>query len=119
MAAANLDTNKLSGEFNNIKAITFTALDGTDGGEYTVKTGNERIVVLIQNTDDTNAETVTIKSPAHPALGTGTAFADKAVSVAKSAFAAAYVESMRYMDATTGKIKITGSADVNVAILEI
>lgn len=119
MAAANLDTNKLQGAFNDIKAITWTTLDASAGGEYTVTAGNERIAVLINNTDSSNAENVTIKSPAHPALGKGTAFPDKVVSVAKSTMAVAYIESMRYMDAATGKITIAGSADVDVAVIEI
>jgi hypothetical protein len=119
MAAANLDTNKLTGELNDIKAVTLTALDATDGGEYTVTKGDERTVLVIVNTDGTNAENVVIKAPAHPVLGVGTGFPDKTVSVAKSATAVCYVESMRYMDAATGKVTIKGSADVKVGVIQM
>ena len=119
MAAANLDTNKLTGEFNDIKALTLTTLDGTDGGTYTVTKGDERTVLVIQNTDADNAENVTIKAPAHPVLGVGTGFPDKVVSVAAASTAICYVESMRYMDAASGKVTIKGSADVDVGVVQI
>ena len=67
MAAANLDTNALDAKFNDIKATTGTALDATDGGVYTVANADERTLLIIQNTDGTNAENVTIKAPAKPA----------------------------------------------------
>jgi len=119
MAAANLDTNKLTGELNDIKALTLTALDATDGGTYTATKGDERTVLVIQNTDSSNAEDVVIKAPAHPVLGVGTGFPDKTVSVAKSATAVCYVETMRYLDAATGKVTIKGSADVKVGVVQI
>lgn len=119
MAAANLDTNALDAKFNDIKATTGTALDGTDGGTYTVASADERTLLIIQNTDGTNAENVTIKAPAKPALGKGSAFADKVVSVAKSGIAVAMVESMRYMEADTHKVKIAGSADVKVSVIKM
>lgn len=118
MAATNLNTNKLTAEVNNIKAGTFTALDGTDGGVYTVSNPDSETLFIIQNTDESNAETVTIKAPANPCLGVGCAGKDKAVSVAASATAVATVESMHYMNAD-GTIKITGSADVKVLVVEM
>lgn len=118
MAAANLNTNALKAEVNNIKAGTLTALDGTDGGEYTVANPDSETLFIIVNTDSSNAETVTIKCPANPAMGKGAGFPDKAVSVAKSTTAVMMVESARYMGAD-GKIKITGSADVKVLVVEM
>lgn len=118
MAAANLNTNKLVAGINDIKTGTFTALDGTDGGVYTVSNPDAETLIIIQNTDSSNAETVTIKKPANPCMGEGTAFPDKAVSVAKSSTAVAMIESMRYMGAD-GKITITGSADVKVLVVEM
>ena len=119
MAAANLDTNKLTGAFNTISTATETALDGTDGGTYTVTKGDERTVLSIHNTDTSNAENVTIKAPTNPALGKGTGFPDKQVSVAAGKVAVAYVESTRYMDAATGKVTIAGSADVKVTVVQV
>lgn len=119
MAAANLNTNKVTAEYNNIKAGTLTALDGTDGGVYTVSNPDAETLFVIVNTDSSNAETVAIKAPTNPALGVGTgALTDKEVSVAKSTTAVAMIESMRYMNAD-GTIKITGSADVKVLVVEM
>lgn len=118
MAVANLDTNKVTAKWNDIIALTPTALDGTDGGAYTVTARDERIMIIIQNTDDTNAENVVIKAPAHPQMGAGTGLADKTVSVAKSTTAVALIEAVRYADAVTGKITIKGSADVKVSVVQ-
>lgn len=118
MATANLNTNALKAGMNTITAGTLTALDGTDGGTYTVANPDSETLFIIVNTDSSNAETVTIKSPANPCMGKGTAFPDKAVSVAKSTTAVMMVESARYMGAD-GKIVITGSADVKVLVVEM
>lgn len=118
MAAANLNTNKVTAEYNNIKVGTLTALDGTDGGVYTVSNPDAETLFIIVNTDSSNAENVTIKAPTNPAMGVGTAFPDKVVSVAKSSTAVAMVESMKYMDAN-GTILIKGSADVKVLVVEM
>lgn len=118
MAAANLNTNKLTAEFNNIKVGTFTTLDGSDGGVFNVTNADAETLILIQNTDSSNAETVTIKAPTNPCMGAGSGFPDKAVSVAKSSIAACMIESARYMNAD-GTIKITGSADVKVLVVQM
>jgi len=119
MAAANLDTNKVTAEMNLFKAITPTALDGTDGGEYTVTAANDRMFLVITNTDSSNAEDVTVKAPAHPLMGTGTGMADLTISVAKSTTTIALIDALRFADAATSKIKITGSADVKVSVVQM
>ena len=118
MAAANLNTNKVALGDNALTAVTLTALDGTDGGEYTVANPSSETLFIVVNADTSNAETVTLKKPASPCMGEGTAFPDKAVSVAAGKTAVLRVESMRYMG-KDGKIKLTGSADVKVAVIEM
>lgn len=119
MAAANLNTNKVSLKNNTVNTgFTFTAFDGTDGAEYTVGASDTKTVLLIQNTDSSNAENVTIKSPTNPALGVGTAHPDKVVSVAADGLAIVQIESTKFMDAN-GKVKLTGSADVKAVLLEM
>lgn len=93
---------------NNIKVLgtDLKALDATAGITFDLKGYSaDRIMILIVNTDGTNAENVTIKG------GNGYAAAeDKTVSVTKSDFALISVETAKY--AKSGVITITGSADV-------
>lgn len=119
MAAANLDTNKVTAEMNKFKAITPTALDGTDGGEYTVTAANDKMFLIITNVDSSNAENVTVKAPAHPLMGTGTGMADMTISVAASTTVVALIDALRFADAETAKIKITGSADVKISVVQM
>lgn len=112
MAAANLDTNKKVGKYNTINVEGgLTAFDGTDGATFTMPRADERVILVLQNTDASNAETVTLKAPANPSK-IGGALADVAISVPASKQALVMVESARFCDATTGLVKLTGSADV-------
>lgn len=118
MAVANLDTNKVSGKYNTINVGTLTAFDATDGAEYTPTKGDERVMVLIYNSDTSNAETVTLKAPTNPNK-VGGAIADVAVSVGAGKVAMLMVESAKYVDISTGKVKLTGTADVKAQVFEM
>lgn len=111
MAVANLDTNKVVGKFNTVNVGTLTAFDGTDGAEYTPSKGDERVMLFIVNSDTSNAETVTIKAPTNPSK-TGGAIADVAVSVGAGKVACVMIESAKFVDTSTGKVTLTGTADV-------
>ena len=70
MAVANLDTNKIRVSYQDkeIAKIVGTTLNATAGGEFTVTNPSEKTVLIIENTDTANAETVTIKAPSKPAM---------------------------------------------------
>lgn len=70
MAVANLDTKKITAGYQDqtLQLVEETALDGTDGGEFTVTAPEGRFVLLIHNSDASNNETVTIKAPAKPMM---------------------------------------------------
>lgn len=113
MAIANLDTNKVSGKFNDVNVATLTAFDATAGAEYTPTKADERTIVLIYNSDASNAENVTIKAPTNKTFASKK---DKVVSVGAGKVALVMVESAAYMDASTGKVTLAGSADVKAAV---
>lgn len=121
MAVANLDTKKVKAGFQDetLVKIESTALDGTAGGTFTVTSPSDKFLLIIENTDSSNAETVTIKAPAKALMGAGTGYPDRAISVAKSTTVAIKVDALRYMEADTHKVKITGSADVKVTVVEL
>lgn len=70
MAVANLDTNKVKVGYQDreVSVITATALDATAGGEFTVTNPPEKTVLIIENSDASNSEQVTIKAPSKPAM---------------------------------------------------
>ena len=121
MASANLDTNKVKAGMQDetLVFMTETALDGTDGGTFTVETPMDKFLLIIRNADSSNDETVTFKAPAKPLMGTGTGYPDRAITVTKSKTAFVKVDALRYMEADTHKIKITGSSDVKVTVDEL
>lgn len=121
MAVANLDTNKVKVGMQDQTLVynTETALDGSAGGEFTVTSPSDKFLLIIRNADSSNDETVTIKAPAKPLMGAGTGFPDRAVTVTKAKTTFVKVEALRYMEADTHKIKITGSSDVKVTVVEL
>lgn len=121
MAVANLDTNKLTvgKQDEELAYMTETALDGTDGGTFTVTSPMDKFILVIRNADSSNDEQVTIKAPAKPLMGVGTGYPDRAVTVTKGKTTFVKVDALRYMEADTHKIKITGSSDVKVTVVEL
>ncbi len=118
MAVANLDTKKINGKFNTVNVTELTAFDGTAGAEYTPEKGDERVMVVIYNSDDSNAEDVTIKAPANPSK-IGGAIADVKVSVGAGKIALVMIESAKFADEVTGKVTLLGSADVKGAVFQM
>lgn len=121
MAVANLDTNKVRVGYQDkeIVGIVSTALDSTAGGEFTVTNPSEKTVLVIENSDTTNSEQVTIKAPSKPAMGNGSGFPDRRFTIPKAKTVAVMIDALRYMDADTKKIKITGSSDVKVTVVQL
>lgn len=68
MAVANLDTKKVTAKYHVMTVMEGTALDGTAGGTFTVNNPSEKTLLIIENTDASNTEKVTIKAPVKPAL---------------------------------------------------
>lgn len=117
MAAANLDTKKVSGVLNTVNTNALTAFDGTDGAEFTVTSADNKTVLVLYNSDASNNEDVVIKAPANPTLGVGTGATDKTVTIKKGEAGVVMIESTRYMN-KDGKVKLTGSADVKGLVIE-
>ena len=109
--AATAITNAVISKFNELTP-TFpvaVALSATDGALITSNAPDEKMLVIVQNSDTTNAETVTIKA------GTGYAGAsDLEVSVAASTTKMCVLESARFKD-SDGKIKISGSTGIKIS----
>lgn len=118
MAVANLDTNKINGAYNTVNVANLTAFDGTAGAEYTPEKSDERVMVVIYNSDASNAEDVTIKAPKNPSK-IGGAIADVKVSVGAGKIAMVMVESAKFVDEETGKVTLAGSADVKAAVFQM
>ena len=121
MAVANLDTNKVKAGMQDetLVFMTETALDGTDGGTFTVTSPMDKFLLVIRNADSSNDEDVTVKSPAKPLMGTGTGYPDREFTVTKGKTTFVKIDALRYMEADTHKIKITGSSDVKVTVVEL
>ena len=98
---------------NTAAAMPATAaVDATDGCLITAA-ADQKMLIIMQNVDSTNAENVTIKA-GNGIQGT----ADLVVSVAKSSTKVIAIESGKYVNTSgtnKGKIKITGTADVQIA----
>lgn len=112
MAATAITNTVLA--FNGAKIMPATAaVDATDGALITCGAADQKMLIIIENSDSTNAETVTIKK------GDGVqGVADLALSIPKSETHTIVVESGKYKNLTgtlKGKIKITASADVKIA----
>lgn len=112
MAATAITNTVLA--FNTAAAMPATAaVDATDGALITCGAADQKMLIIMENVDGTNAENVTIKA------GNGVqGVADLVVSVAKSSTKVITIESGKYKNLTgtlKGKIKITGTADVQIA----
>lgn len=106
------DFNKVSSEITT--ATMTAALDATDGGYITPNGADEKMLVLVQNTNGSAAaKTVTFKA------GTGIqGVNDYAVEIAAGKTVIVALESGRFkiMSGTNkGKIHLTGAADLKVA----
>lgn len=119
MAVANLDTKKIKGNFNDINQGELTAFNATDGAEFTLVNPDAETMLVLYNSDTTNDEDVVLKAPAKAPLGTGTGGTDRTITIEKGNVAVVMIESMRYMDAETHKVKLTGSADVKGLLVEM
>lgn len=112
--AATAITNTVLSVFGTAAAMPATAaVDATDGALITCDKADHKMLIIMENADTTNAETVTIKA------GNGIQGAkDWTVSVPKSSTMVVTVESGFYKNVSgtnKGKIKITGTADVKIA----
>lgn len=118
MAATTINPVKLT-EFNKVSSEITTssltaALDATDGGYIPMSDRDEKILVLVQNTNGSAAaKTVTFKA------GTGIqGVNDYAVEIAAGKSVIVALESGRFkiMSGTNkGKVHLTGAADLKVA----
>lgn len=114
MAIANLETAKVATGFNEIEPLALTAFDATAGAEYVVTGSDENIIVVVVNADASNAENLTIVAPTNK-LWTS-ALADQVVSIPASEVVVLRLESAKYMDASTRKITLKGTADLKGAV---
>lgn len=111
--AASTPTN-VSMALNAICAApTNTACDATDGLLVTPTAADQKLLIIVENSDAANAETVTIAAGTGPMAAGAYAF-----SVAASTTKYLVLESGRYAQ-STGKIKITASADVKIGVLQL
>lgn len=117
MAAANLDTKKVTGQLNTVNSNALTAFDASAGAEFTCTSADNKTILVLFNSDASNDETVVIKAPANPTLGVGTGATDKSVTIKKGEAGVVMIESARYMN-KDGKVKLTGSADVKGLVVE-
>ena len=115
MARATVTPIKLGVRNKFSEEITYVAIDATDGLEFVMDESDEKYVVLIQNTDTTNDETVTIKK------GNGIqGVADYTATIEKGTTVAISLDSGAYKNVSgtdKGKVVITGTADVEVAVV--
>jgi hypothetical protein len=115
MARAVVTPIKLGVRNKFSEEITYVAIDATDGLEFVMDESDEKYVVLIQNTDSSNDETVTIKK------GNGIqGVADYTAKVGKGETVAISLDSGAYKNVSgddKGKVVITGTADVEVAVV--
>lgn len=115
MARATVTPIKLGVRNKFSEAITYVAIDATDGLEFVMDERDEKYVVLIQNTDTDNDETVTIKK------GNGIqGVADYTEKVGKGETVAISLDSGAYKNVSgtdKGKVVITGTSDVEVAVV--
>lgn len=99
---------------NTVATFPATAAsDATDGVLITCDKDDQKMLIIIENVDASNAETVTILK------GDGLqGVSNLAVSVPASSMRCVVVESGRFKNVSgtlKGKIKITGTADVKIA----
>lgn len=98
-------------KFNNITKKAFEVeTSTTDGIEYLLTANDEQTILVLYNADAA-AVNVTIKAPTNK--HNYSAIADKTVSVGAGEVALLLVESAKYKDVVTGKVKVV-SADVDV-----
>lgn len=114
MAATAITPTALT--LNGSVALPATAaLDGTDGGIIDFTGVDDKIAIIVENSDSTNAETFTIKA-GNALQGT----VDLVESIAKSTTKVYVIESGLYKNisgANKDKVVVTGSADVKVAAI--
>lgn len=112
--AATAITNTVLSAFGKAEAMPATAaVDATSGALITCDKTDHKMLIIMENADTTNAETVTIKA-GNGIQGTK----DWTVSVPKASTMVVTVESGFYKNvsgANKGKIVITGTADVKIA----
>lgn len=112
MAATAITNTVLAFNSNKIMPTTAT-LDATDGALITCGAADQKMLIIIENSDSTNAENVTIKK-GNGLQGTK----DLVIAVPKSEIHTIVVESGKYKNVSgtnKGKIQITGTADVKIA----
>lgn len=98
------------GDFNKITTINFEAATTVaDGMEFKLPSRDMETYILVQNTDASNAYTITVKAPANQ--GYTSASTDLVKSIPKSGFAIIKLESAVYAD--KGLVKLIPQ---NVAI---
>lgn len=97
-------------KFNNITSKALVAeTSTTDGIDYLLSANDEQTILVVYNADAA-AVNVTIKAPTNKV--NTSALSDKVVSVPAGEVALLLVESAKYKDASTGKVKVV-AADVD------
>lgn len=98
-------------KFNNVTAKAFEVeTSTTDGIDYLLTANDEQTILVVYNADAAAAN-VTIKAPTNK--HNYSAIADKVVSVPAGEVALLLIESAKFKDVSTGKVKVV-AADVDV-----
>lgn len=100
--------------FNGAKIMPATAaVDAVDGALITCDKADQKMLIIMENSDAVNSETVTFKK-GNALQGT----ADLVVTIPKSETHTIVLESGKYKNVSgtnKGKIVVTGTADVKLA----
>lgn len=92
----------------------FVQIDATDGIAFTITERDDKYIFCVKNSDETNAEELTIKGGTHGAVGG----IDLKLTIAKDTTAWFALDTARFKvltGADNGKIIMAGSADLSVA----
>lgn len=114
MAATAIVNTVLAFNGNQIMPAT-AAVNATDGALITCNKADQKMLIIMENSDSSNSENVTIKK------GNGVqGVADLVIAVPKSETHTIVVESGKYKNVSgtnKGKIVVTGTADVKLACI--
>lgn len=119
MAVANLDTNKVKFYKHNVaNAVTFTAIDTTDGAEFKPTAKSGRILILVKALGTTSHDVKVKAATTGDSPWKGLSDFTIETGTTAGAIITAMIDTARYINAD-GKIKITCSAAETIAIVEL
>lgn len=119
MAIANLDTNKAKFIGHNIsKALTFTAIDTTDGAYFTPTAKSGNILIVVKALGSTSHDVIVKKATTGDSPWKNLSDLTIATGTTANAIHVAMIDTARYLRAD-GTILITCSAAETVAVVEL